>query len=204
MKAKLPKYISFRDVPFALVFAVVWAIVLWIAEYSTSEGVGVAAIAYVALWASRWATVSATLFVATRLHKLIMETAERLGVEIPEDPASSLSNATRVSIVVFLSSAMLLSMTGLSLIVTVPTVAVAGLTPLSAVFLVSGVIMFALGAGGLALLFGIPYITVVRAETVANDFRRQESGIRATASVLSARPLKALGFAPNPNAAASR
>ena len=204
MKAKLPEYISFRDVPFALVCAVVWSFALWIAEYSTSEGVGVAAIAYVALWASRWATVSATLFVATRLHKLIMETAERLGVEIPEDPASALSNATRVSIVVFLSSAMLLSMTGLSLIVTVPTVAVAGLTPLSAVFLVSGVIMFALGAGGLALLFGIPYITVVRAETVVNDFRRQESGIRATASVLSARPLKALGFAPNPNAAASQ
>ena len=204
MKSKISEYISFRDVPLALACAAIWAVVLWVAEYPADERVGVAAIAYVALWSARWAIVSVTLFIAKRLHKLIMETAERLGVEIPEDPASALSNATRVSIVVFLSSAMLLSMTGLSLIITVPIVAAVGLTPLSAVFLVSGVVMFALGAGGLALLFGIPYITVVRAETVANDFRRQESGIRATASVLSARPLRALGFAPNPNAAASR
>ena len=204
MKSKISGYKPFRDIPLALVCAAIWAVVLWVAEYPMDERAGVVAIAYVALWASRWATVSATLFIAKRLHKLIMETAERLGVEIPEDPSSALSKVTRVSIVVFLSAAMLLSMIGLSLTVTVPIVAVAGLTPLSDVFLFSGVVMLALGAGGLALLFGVPYITVVKAETVANGLRRQESGIRATASVLSARPLKALGFAPNPNAAVSQ
>ena len=202
MKAKLSEYISFRDVPFALVCAMAWSVVLWIAEYPVGERIGVVVIAYVALWASRLAIVSATLFLSKHLHKLTMETAERLGVEIPEEPSSAVPTITRVLIVVFLSSAMLLSMMGLSLMVTFPVAAVVGLSPLSAGFGIAGLTMFALGAIELSLLFGVPYIMVARTESVVN--KKLEAGIRATSSILGARPMRALGFALSPNTVVSR
>ena len=176
--------------------------VLWIAEYPVGERIGVVVIAYVALWTSRLAIVSATLFLSKHLHKLTMETAERLGVEIPEEPSSAVPTITRVLIVVFLSSAMLLSMMGLSLMVTFPVAAVVGLSPLSAGFGIAGLTMFTLGAIELSLLFGVPYIMVARTESVVN--KKLEAGIRATSSILGARPMRALGFALSPNTVVSR
>ena len=199
MKAKLPEYISFRDVPFALVFAVVWAIVLWIAEYSTSEGVWVAAIAYVAFRAARWAVNALALFTLRRLHSLALRKADELGVEIPEEP----STAARAVAVVFLL-AMLLAIVGLSLVATVLTVAAVGLPPLAAGFGVFGWIALGVGAAILSVFVGVPFALFKWTEKIAVNMRRIAVGINAISNILSARPLKALGFAPNPNAAASR
>ena len=199
MKAKLPEYISFRDVPFALVFAVVWAIVLWIAEYSTSEGVWVAAIAYVAFRAARWAVNALALFTLRRLHSLALRKADELGVEIPEEP----STAARAVAVVFLL-AMLLAIVGLSLVATVLTVAAVGLPPLAAGFGVFGWIALGVGAAILSVFVGVPFALFKWTEKVAANMRRLAVGINAISNILSARPLKALGFAPNPNAAASQ
>ena len=199
MKAKLPEYISFRDVPFALVFAVVWAVALWVAEYSEGEGVWVAAIAYVALRAARWAVNALALFTLGRLHSLALRKADELGVEIPEEPSS----AARAAAVVFLL-AMLLAIVGLSLVATVLTVAAVGLPPLAAGFDAFGWTAFGFGAFVLAAFFGVPFILFKWTEKVAVNMRRLAVGINAISNILSARPLKALGFAPNPNAAASR
>ena len=199
MKAKLPEYISFRDVPFALVFAVVWAVALWVAEYSEGEGVWVAAIAYVALRAARWAVNALALFTLGRLHSLALRKADELGVEIPEEPSS----AARAAAVVFLL-AMLLAIVGLSLVATVLTVAAVGLPPLAAGFGAFGWTAFGFGAFVLAAFFGVPFILFKWTEKVAVNMRRLAVGINAISNILSARPLKALGFAPNPNAAASR
>ena len=199
MKAKLPEYISFRDVPFALVFAVVWAVALWVAEYSEGEGVWVAAIAYVALRAARWAVNALALFTLRRLHSLALRKADELGVEIPEEP----STAARAAAVVFLL-AMLLAIVGLSLVATVLTVAAVGLPPLAAGFSVFGWTAFGVGAFVLAAFFGVPFILFKWTEKVAANMRRLAVGINAISNILSARPLKAMGFAPNPNAAANR
>ena len=199
MKVKLPEYISFRDVPFALVFAVVWAIALWIAEYSEGEGVWVAAIAYVALRAARWAVNALALFTLRRLHSLALRKADELGVEIPEEPSS----AARAAAGVFLL-AMLLAIVGMSVAATVPIVSAVGLPPLAAGFGVFGWTAFGVGAFVLAAFFGVPFILFKWTEKVAVNMRRLAVGINAISNILSARPLKALGFAPNPNAAASR
>ena len=199
MKAKLPEYISFRDVPFALVFAVVWAVALWVEEYSEGEGVWVAAIAYVAFRAARWAVNALALFTLRRLHSLALRKADELGVEIPEEPSS----AARAAAVVFLL-AMLLAIVGLSLVTTVLTVAAVGLPPLASGFSVFGWTALGVGAFVLAAFFGVPFILFKWTEKVAVNMRRLAVGINAISNILSARPLKALGFAPNPNAAASR
>ena len=203
MKAKLPEYISFRDVPFALVFAVVWAIVLWIAEYSTSEGVWVAAIAYVAFRAARWAVNALTLFTLGRLHSLALKKADELGVEIPEEPSPPAATIARAAAGVFLL-AMLLAIVGMSVAATVPIVPAVGLPPLAAGFGVFGWTAFGVGAFVLAAFFGVPFALFKWTEKVAVNMRRLAVGINAISNILSARPLKALGFAPNPNAAASR
>ena len=199
MKVKLPEYISFRDVPFALVFAVVWAVALWVAEYSEGEGVWVAAIAYVALRAARWAVNALALFTLRRLHSLALRKADELGVEIPEEPSS----AARAAAVVFLL-AMLLAIVGMSVAATVPIAAAVGLPPLAAGFGVFGWTAFGVGAFILAAFFGVPFILFKWTEKVAANMRRLAVGINAISNILSARPLKALGFAPNPNAAASQ
>ena len=199
MKAKLPEYISFRDVPFALVFAVVWAVALWVAEYSESEGVWVAAIAYVALRAARWTVNALALFTLRRLHSLALRKADELGVEIPEEP----STAARAAAVVFLL-AMLLAIVGLSLVATVLTVAAVGLPPLAAGFGVFGWVALGVGAAILSVFVGVPFALFKWTEKIAVNMRRIAVGINAISNILSARPLKAMGFAPNPNAAASQ
>ena len=203
MKVKLPEYISFRDVPFALVFAVVWAIALWVAEYSEGEGVWVAAIAYVAFRAARWAVNALALFALGRLRGIALRKADELGVEIPEEPSPAAATIARAAAGVFLL-AMLLAIVGMSVAATVPIVAAVGLPPLAAGFGVFGWTAFGVGAFVLAAFFGVPFILFKWTEKIAVNMRRIAVGINAISNILSARPLKALGFAPNPNAAASR
>ena len=203
MKVKLPEYISFRDVPFALVFAVVWAVALWVAEYSEGEGVWVAAIAYVALRAARWAVNALALFTLGRLRGIALRKADELGVEIPEEPSPAAATIARAAAGVFLL-AMLLAIVGMSVAATVPIVAAVGLPPLAAGFGVFGWTAFGVGAFVLAAFFGVPFALFKWTEKVAVNMRRLAVGINAISNILSARPLKALGFAPNPNAAASQ
>ena len=203
MKAKLPEYISFRDVPFALVFAVVWAVALWIAEYSEGEGVWVAAIAYVAFRAARWAVNALALFTLRRLHSLALKKADELGVEIPEEPSPAIATTARAAAFALLL-AMFLTTVGMSVAATVPIVAAVGLPPLAASFDVFGWTALGVGAFVLAAFFGVPFILFKWTEKVAVNMRRLAVGINAISNILSARPLKALGFAPNPNAAAGQ
>ena len=194
MKAKLSEYISFRDVPLALVCAVVWSFALWIAEYSTSEGVGVAAIAYVALWASRWAVNALALFTLRRLHSLALRKADELGVEIPEEPSPSIAAIARLAAGVFLI-AMLLAIVGLSVVATVPIAAAVDLPPLAAGFGVVGWIALGVGSFVLAMILGVPFILFRWLEAVAVNMRRLTTGINAISDALSSRPLKGLAWA---------
>ena len=203
MKAKLPEYISFRDVPFALVFAVVWAVALWVAEYSEGEGVWVAAIAYVAFRSARLIINALALFTLGRLRSLALRKADELGVEIPEEPSPAAATIARAAAGVFLL-AMLLAIVGMSVAATVPIVSAVGLPPLAAGFGVFGWTAFGVGAFVLAAFFGVPFALFKWTEKVAANMRRLAVWINAISNILSARPLKALGFAPNPNAAASR
>ena len=194
MKAKLSEYISFRDVPLALVCAVVWSFALWIAEYSTSEGVGVAAIAYVALWASRWAVNALALFTLRRLHSLALRKADELGVEIPEEPSPAIATAARAAAGVFLL-AMLLAIVGMSVAATVPIVSAVGLPPLAAGFGVFGWTALGVGSLVLAMILGVPFILFRWLEAVAVNMRRLMTGIDAISDALSSRPLKGLAWA---------
>ena len=203
MKAKLPEYISFRDVPFALVFAVVWAVALWVAEYSEGEGVWVVAIAYVAFRAARLIINALALFTLGRLRGIALRKADELGVEIPEEPSPAAATIARAAAGVFLL-AMLLAIVGMSVAATVPIVSAVGLPPLAAGFGVFGWTAFGVGAFVLAAFFGVPFALFKWTEKVAANMRRLAVWINAISNILSARPLKALGFAPNPNAAASR
>ena len=203
MKAKLPEYISFRDVPFALVFAVVWAVALWVAEYSEGESVWVVAIAYVAFRAARLIINALALFTLGRLRGIALRKADELGVEIPEEPSPAAATIARAAAGVFLL-AMLLAIVGMSVAATVPIVSAVGLPPLAAGFGVFGWTAFGVGAFVLAAFFGVPFALFKWTEKVAANMRRLAVWINAISNILSARPLKALGFAPNPNAAASR
>ena len=190
MNAKLSEYISFRDVPFALVCGVIWFVVLWAAGYPSNERVGVVIIAYLAQWASRSILNGLTMFLIERLNKRAEETIERLGGEIPQEIPKRILTIARVFAVLGVAFTFL-AMTGLSLSATVPIVAVAGLTPLSAGFGIAGWSMLAAGVAGLTALFGVMFVLFTRTEAVAANTRKIVVGVN--------RPLKALNFALNPN-----
>ena len=203
MKRKIAEYISFRDVPLAIACSAIWFVVLWAVGYSTDERIGVVVIAYAALWSARLIINALALFTLGRLHSLALRKADELGVEIPEEPSPAATTIARAAAGVFLL-AMLLAIVGMSVAATVPIVPAVGLPPLAAGFGVFGWMAFGFGAFVLAAFFGVPFALFKWTERVAVNMRRLAVGINAISNILSARPLKALGFAPNPNAAASR
>ena len=194
MKSKISEYISFRDVPLALACAAIWAVVLWVAEYPADERVGVAAIAYVALWAARWAVNALALFTLRRLRSLALRKADELGVEIPEEPSPSIAAIARLAVTAFLV-AMLLAIVGMSVAATVPIAAAVGLPPLAAGFGVFGWSSLGVGSFVLAMILGVPFILFRWLEAVAVNMRRLMTGIDAISDALSSRPLKGLAWA---------
>ena len=203
MRNKISELVPTRDVPLALICATAWLFVLWLVEYPADESVGVAIVGYVALWTSRLIINALALFTLGRLRSLALKKADELGVEIPEEPSPAIATPARAAAGVFLF-AMLASIVGISVAATVPIVAAVGLPPLAAGFGVFGWTAFGVGAFVLAAFFGVPFILFKWTEKVAVNMRRLAVGINAISNILSARPMKALGFAPNPNAAANR
>ena len=203
MRTKISELVPTRDVPLALICATAWLFVLWLAEYPADESVGVAIVGYVALWTSRLIINALALFTLGRLRSLALRKADELGVEIPEEPSPAATTIARAAAGVFLL-AMLASIVGISVAATVPIVAAVGLPPLAAGFGVFGWTALGIGAFVLAAFFGVPFILFKWTEKVAVNMRRLAVGINAISNILSARPLKALGFAPNPNAAAGQ
>lgn len=185
MKFKISEYISFRDVPLALVCAVIWAVVLWAANYPEDSRVGVGAIAYVALWVSRWAVNALALFTLRRLNRLALRKADELGVEIPQEPSRAVATFARAAAGVFLF-AMLLAIVGMSAAATVPIAAAVGLPPLAAGFGVFGWMAFGVGASVLLAIVGVPFILFKWTEKVAVNMRRLSAGISALSDILRA------------------
>ena len=157
MKFRISEYSPFRDIPLALVCAAIWAVVLWAAEYPMEERAGVVAIAYVALWASRWAVNALALFTLRRLNRLALRKADELGVEIPQEPSRAVATFARAAAGAFLL-AMLLAIVGMSAAATVPIVSAVGLPPLDAGFGVFGWAAFGIGSSVLLAIVGVPFI----------------------------------------------
>ena len=193
MKHKIAEYISFRDVPLALVCSTIWFVVLWAANYPEGERVGVGIIAYVALWASRWAVNALALFTLRRLHSLALRKADEFRVEIKEEPSPTTAAVARLAVAAFLI-AMLLAIVGLSVVATAPIVTAVDLSPLAAGFGVFGWTALGVGAFVLAMILGVPFILFRWLEAVAVNMRRLTTGINAISDALSSRPLKGLAW----------
>ena len=187
-----------RDVPLAIICGSVWFLVLWLVNYPADESVGVAIVAYIALWASSMIINGLALFALRRLRSLALRKADELGVAIPEEPSPAIAKIARAFVAVFLT-AMFLAIIGLSLVATVPIVAWVGLPPLSAGFGAIGGTAFGAGALVLAMIFGVPFILFKWTEKVAVNMRRLAVGISAVSDIIRARPLKALALVVNPH-----
>ena len=185
MKFRISEYNPFRDIPLALVCAVIWAVVLWAAEYPMDERAGVVAIAYVALWASRWAVNALALFTLRRLNRLAQRKADEFGVEIPQEPSRAVATIARAAAGAFLF-AMLLAIVGMSVVATVPIAAAVGLPPLAAGFGAFGWTALGVGASVLAAIVGVPFMLFKWTEKVAVNMRRLSAGISALSDILRA------------------
>lgn len=197
MRSKISELAPTRDVPLALICATAWILVLWLVNYPADESVGVAIVAYAALWTSRMIVNALPLFALRRLHSLALRKADEFGVAIPEEPSPAIATTARAVAVVFLL-AMLAAIVGMSIIATVPIVALIGLPPLAAGFGVFGWMALVAGASVLAIIFGVPFILLRWPERIAAGMWRLATGIGAVSDIIGARPLKALALVVNP------
>lgn len=190
MKNKLKGIIPIRDAPLALVCATIWIVVLWLAAYPIEEGVGVAVLSYIALWASRLAVSSLMVFLSNRLRARALRTADKLGIELPNEVKLADINGIATAVALGLITATVAAIVGLSLIAILPIIPAVGLTPLGSVFVIVGWVAFAGGALALAAFFVSSFALYARAEALADSARSgSQHTSRRAAGVVDAQPL---------------
>ena len=149
MKTRRPEYLPLRDVPLALVYSALWFVGLWIVEYPVYESVGVIILAYITLWLSRLVVAHSLNFLAQRLHYATLQTANRLGVEIPDEQTILANMSVRLVIVaVALVIAAITTILGASFILLFGVVSITGLPSLGLGFGIAGLLLL---CGGLSV-----------------------------------------------------
>lgn len=179
-----------RDIPLALFCGTIWIFALWMAAYPTEEAVGVIALAYIALWVARLAVVRLTTLLFAKLRARALRTADKLGIELPNEVKLADINGIALAVACGLIAATVASISGLSLIAILPIIPAVGLTPLGSVFVIVGWVAFAGGTLALAAFFVSSFALYARAEALADSARSgsQPTSRRAVGSV-GAQPL---------------
>lgn len=153
MKDKITKYISFRDMPFALAYSTIAFVVLWAAKYPADERLGIVIIAYIALWLSKLVIGYAMVALLRTLRNYGLRTAERAGIDV-SDAGQARTRGANVVAVVFLLMVMA-TILGCSLVPTTYIATAYGLTPLNPYFATIGWTMLIAGVSALTLFFAL-------------------------------------------------
>lgn len=159
MKDKAAEYLPpMRDVPFALSYGFIWYIALWIVDYPVHESLGVVILAYVALWVSRLVVSLSLALLAHQLHRAALRTADRLGVQIPDERTIYANVGDRFIVVaVAYSIAAVATTLGASFILLVGAISVTGFPSLGVGFSISGAILLCAGLGVVIAFYARSY-----------------------------------------------
>ena len=151
--------------PLALAYTIIWVVVLWAAQYPMDERVGVAIIAYIALWLSKLIIGYGTVALLRALRNYGLRTAEQAGIEISGAGQARNSTGVNAVAVVFLL-AVIATILGCSLVPTAYIAPAYGMTPLNPYFATIGWIMLIGGVSALTLFFALSYILFKSVESL--------------------------------------
>ena len=155
----------FREVPLALAYTTMWCVALWVVNYPADERVGVAVIAYIALWVSREVIGNLTVALLRSLREYGLRTAKRAGIEISDAEQGQRGRGANAVVVLFLL-AVVATILGCSLVPTTFIASWVGLTQLNPYFAIAGLGMLTIGICALALFFLIPLTLFAKIETL--------------------------------------
>ena len=132
---RLSESVSFREVPLALVYSILWFVALGVFGYPEDERLGIVLIAYLTLWVSRLAVNALLGFVFERLHMYALGIVGQEGLDaIAESGIVERSSSARAFLAA-LALAILSVIFGLSIVAIPPVIGYMGITPLGSYFM---------------------------------------------------------------------
>ena len=181
---------SFHDARLALICATLWVVGLWVGGYPNEEWVGVAIIAYLSLWLSRWAFTKIIVFSLRRLRDYALSLADKLGVEVEDEDmeVSQMSDDVRAILAVFLGG-VTLSIIGLSVVATALAVEWSGMTSLGTTCFVIGLATLAVGLTPLVSFLAWLLRLFGKAEARSNKLTSQVIRIERVETTLTSNPI---------------
>ena len=155
---RITEYTSFRDVPLALAYSILWFVALGIFGYPENERLGIVIVAYIALWVSRLAINALLGFAFKRLHMYALSIVGHEGLDAiaESEPGMELDASVRAYFV-GLALAIVSAIQGLSLVAIPPVVGYMGATPLGLPFTVIAWLLLGVSAVALSYLVAIPF-----------------------------------------------
>lgn len=154
MKTKLTEYLPLRDVPLALGYSTLWFVGLWVAGYPVEDSLGVIVSAYITFWASRLAAAHSLNFLAQQLNRVVLRTADELGIEMPDEQTIRANMSARALVIVAaLLIATIAAMLGASFALLVAAVSLIGLPSLGAGFTIAGLALLVVGLAAVGAFF---------------------------------------------------
>ena len=154
---RITEYTSFRDVPLALAYSILWFVALGIFGYPENERLGIVIVAYLALWVSRLAVNALLGFAFKRLHMYALSVVGQEGLDaIAESGIVERSPIARASLLA-LVLAVLSAMLGLSLVAIPPAIAYMGATPLGSPFTLGAWILLGVSSVSLSCLLAVSF-----------------------------------------------
>ena len=168
-----------RDVPLALFYGAMWYIALWIADYPVYETLGVIIIAYITLWTSRLVVTHSLSLLAYQLCRAAHRTADRLGVEIPDDQTILANMGARLVIVALaLLIAAVATILGASFILLAGAVSLTGLQPLGVGFSIAGLLLLCAGLGVVIVFYTRSYARLSKLQDMSDGAASGKIGER--------------------------
>ena len=193
MKRILSEYIPLRHAPLALGYSTLWVIGLGVFGYPMDEALAVTVIAYLTMLVSRLVIANLNVFLLKRLHSYAVRVADRLGIETPERIPNNGKSGPLTAIPALFLVAVILSILGLSLILTDPIVVAMELSPLNLYFNLAGLVMLGAGMTMLVSFFAGSYLLFKGAEVLSNKLSSRVNDIEQSELLVrrwSARPVQ--------------
>lgn len=154
------------SVPLALGYSTLWFVGLWVAGYPVEDSLGVIVSAYITFWASRLAAAHSLNFLAQRLNRAVLRTADELGIEMPDEQTIRANMSARALIIVAaLLIAAIAAMLGASFALLAAAVSLMGLPSLGAIFTIAGLALLVAGLAAVGAFFILAHARLSRLQT---------------------------------------
>ena len=159
----------------ALASTTVWFAILWVVDYAVDYWVGIAVIAYLALWMSKAAIGKLTLLLFQRLRRSVLQVAVQLGIDLPP-PAEHVPGTKVLAYLILLS--VVATILGAAVTIITLAASVVGFPPLGVPFLAVGLTLLTVGLLVLVPFFARSFMFLADAKALSDRMKTRSNLMR--------------------------